>query len=186
LKAFACIAAVIALILAGYAAAAQAPPTPTPYNNIYAFGVSYNNASSPSVDGTALYARLVAANTSSTSTAAGTTTSSYPTYAFTALDILPVSIKPFEVSTNMSVGVAQRIFNFNNVNFFIPVSAGPAITGTNVGWNWTSGILADIPITKGGKPTNWGIMPNVRWLQTNINGGSVYQLTGGILIRLGQ
>ena len=176
------ILALTILILAAYTVAAQT----TPFNNIYAFGVSYNNATTPSVDGTALYARLVAANTSSTTTALGTTTSSYPTYAFTAIDILPVSIKPFEVSTDMSVGVAQRIFNFNNVNFFIPVSAGPAITGTNVGWNWTSGILADIPITKGGKPTNWGILPNVRWLQTNVNGASVYQLTAGVMVRLGQ
>ena len=179
---FIAIAASMALIAPHPACSQTAPPI-----NLYAFGVSYNNANSPSVDGTALYARMVAANVSSTTTtAAGTTTTAYPTYAFTALDILPVSIKPFEVSTNMSVGVAQRIFNLNGINVFIPVSAGPAITGTNLGWNWTSGLLLDYQIKKAGVPTNWHIMPNLRWLQTNVNGGSVYQLTGGILIGLGQ
>jgi len=174
---FSILAAVV--LLAVTAVAQTAPATPVPVNNLYALGSSYNNGASPAVDGTALYAHLVASNTSTTSTAAGTTVSSYPTYAFTALDILPAAKKPFTVSTNVSVGIAQQAFTFKTVNFFVPASAGITVTGSNTGWNWTGGVIADVPITKGGKPTHFHFMPSVRWIKSSVSGGAGYQLIPG-------
>jgi hypothetical protein len=62
--------------------------------NIYAAGVSYNQGSSPQIAGTALWAHAV---------------SDSGTYAFTVVDILPLGYHPFVVTTNVGVGVAQKI-----------------------------------------------------------------------------
>ena len=147
-------------------------PTPQLPANLYAAGASYNNAASPAVAGTALYARLLSADTG--------------TYAFTAMDILPVSAKPFTVTTNIGAGIAQKVFTFNGINVFMPTSAGISITGTNTGWAWTGGILADYNIKKAGKATAYHIMPNVRFPKSSVSGGAGYQLIGGILFGFGQ
>jgi hypothetical protein len=163
------ITALTVFLLAGITALAQTATLPT---NLYAAGASYNNGATQPIAGTALYARL-------TSSDAGT-------YAFTALDILPISKKPFTVSTNISAGVAQKVFSFNGVNFFTPVSAGLTVTGSNTGWNWTSGVLADYNIKKAGKATQYHILPNVRWIKSSVSNGSDYQLIAGVLFGWGQ
>ena len=137
--------------------------------NLYAVGGSYNSGASTPIAGSALYARL--------------TTDS--TYAFTALDILPISVSPFTVSTNVSAGVAQKILTWENINFFTPTSAGISITGNNTGWTWTSGVLADYNIKKSGKATQYHVMPNVRWLKSSVSNGSGYQLIGGVMVGWG-
>ena len=141
-------------------------------SNIYAVGASYNNAASPSIAGTALYAKLASADSG--------------TYAFTVVDILPTSVKPFTVSTNIGVGVAQKAFNIGPVNVFIPTSAGVSITGTNTGWSWSGGALFDYNIKKDGKATAYHLMPNVRFLKSSVSNGSDYQLIGGLLFGWGQ
>ena len=164
----------LALSLPPVAQAQALPPAPTPNlpTNMYAFGLSYNNGAKPSIAGTASYSRLVSA--------------SLGTYAFTILDILPVSFSPSVVTTNLGVGVAQKVLTINGVNFFIPVSTGLTVTGPNTGWNWTGGGLADYNVKKAGVPTNWHIQPNVRFVRASVNNVAQYQLIFGGQLAWGQ
>jgi len=166
----------LALVLALPATVRAQTTSGTPSTNVYGLGGSWNNGGSPAVAGNGFYAHLVAANTtSSTTTLTGTTSTSYPSYAFTGLDILPIAKKPFTASTNISAGVAQQVFAYNACNFFTVATAGITATGTNTGWNWTGGVLADCRIKK----THWGVAPAVRWLKSSVSNGSGYQLIPG-------
>jgi hypothetical protein len=151
-----------ALFLAAYTAAAQS------VSNLYMAGASYSSAGQPSTAGSALYAHQI--NTSGT-------------YAFTMLDALPASVKPFTVTTNVGVGVGQRIATIGKVPVFVPTSAGISWTGSNVGWDWSTG--AGTPLQW--KKTNWYVMPNVRVLKSSVGGkGGTYEPIFGLLIGWGK
>lgn len=133
-------------------------------SNIYAAGVSYNNAASPVIAGTALYAHKIAD--------AGT-------YAFTVFDVLPTNAKPFTVQSSVGGGFAQKVFSIANVPIFVPTSAGVSFTGQNTGWAWSTGALASITI-KG----KYRIMPGVRIIKSSV-GGSGYQPIVSVLFGFG-
>ncbi len=139
-----------------------APAAPAPLANIYAAGVSYNESASPAIAGTALYARLLSDGSG--------------TYAFTVVDALPNSLKPFTVSSNIGVGIAQKLFNIKNVPVFMPTSAGVSFTGSNTGWNWSTGAMISVKI-KG----SWYAFPNVRVVKSSVTGGTGYQPIVGVL-----
>lgn len=120
--------------------------------NIYGVGVSYNPGASPSVAGTALYAHGVGNS---------------GTYAFTVLDALPNTVKPFTVTTNVGVGVAQKLLTIGKVPFYGTTSTGVAWSGTNAGWQYNFGAAALIGI-KANK--NYYVMPTARVLKSTING----------------
>lgn len=138
-----------------FQAAAQTPA------NVYAAGVSWNQSATPAVAGTALYAHAVDSN---------------GTYAFTAIDVLPTSSKPFTVTTNTTVGVAQKVFSLGKVPIYVPTSAGISWTGSNVGWAWSTGALAVIHIGKG----NWHVYSMVRIARSNVSSGSGIQPIIGV------
>lgn len=139
--------------------------TATPLTNIYAAGISFNSSGSPSVAGTGLYARLV--------TGTGT-------YAFTVVDALPTSVKPFTVTSNFGAGIAQKIVTIGSVPIFIPSSAGVSFNGTNTGWAWSTGALASIRVKN-----NWRIFPNVRIVKSSVSNGAGYQPIIGVLFGWG-
>jgi hypothetical protein len=132
--------------------------------NIYAAGVSYNQGSSPQIAGTALWAHAV---------------SDSGTYAFTVVDILPLGYHPFVVTTNVGVGVAQKIVTIHGLDVFGSGSAGLSVNGINTGWAWTSGAIVSVPV-KGGK---YHLMPNVRVLKSSIGNGAGYQPILGVLYK---
>jgi hypothetical protein len=132
--------------------------------NVAAVGVSVNPGGSPQIAGTGLWARLI---------------SDQGTYAFTVVDALPASIKPFTVTTQVSAGVAQRIFAINGVDILVPTAAGASWSGTNVGWSWSSGGMAAI------KVKNVRVLPNVRFLKSSVSGGAGYQVIAGCLFGWG-
>lgn len=134
--------------------------------NIYAGGLSFNGTASPRIAGTGLYARLISDGSG--------------TYAFTVVDALPASARPFTVTTNMGVGIAQKLFTVGKVPIYVPATAGVAWTGSNLGWQWSGGALASVKL-KG----NWRVMPNVRFLKASV-GGAGYQPIAGILVGWGQ
>lgn len=141
------------------------PQAPIPQiTNLYAAGASYSVNASPSVAGTALYAHQLADNT----------------YAFTAVDALPETVKPFTVTTNVGVGIAQKITTFHGVDVFVPTAAGVEWTGTNTGWQWNGGVLAAIKL-KG----SYYLMPSVRFLKGSVSGGTGYQPIVGVLFGWG-
>jgi hypothetical protein len=151
------------LVVCGSLAIAQQTDPP---QNFAAAGVSYNNGATPKVAGTGLYARLVASSTG--------------TYAFTAVDALPNTTQPFTVTTQVSMGVAQRIVTIGPVPIYIPTSAGISYSGTNTGWAWTTGGLAVIPLRG-----SWKIVPNIRAIKGSVSQGTGYQVIVGVLFGWG-
>lgn len=148
------------VVLLGLAALGQSPA------NIYAAGVSFNNAGSPRVAGTALWAHSI---------------SDSGTFAFTAVDALPTNFKPFTVTTNIGAGVAQKVFSIGKVPVYIPTSAGISFNGTNTGWAWSTGAAASIKLRK-----NWRIFPTVRVAKSSVSNGAGYQPIVGLLFGYAQ
>jgi hypothetical protein len=138
-----------------------------PVQNLYAAGVSYNNAGSPALAGTALYAHAL-------STGSGT-------YAFTIMDALPTNLKPFTVTSSFGVGVAQKAFSIGSVPIFAPTSAGISYNGSNTGWAWATGAMASIHI-KG----NWRAFPQVRVAKSSVSNGTGYQPIVGVMFGWGK
>lgn len=138
--------------------------------NLYAAGGSYSSGASPAFAGTALYAHAV-----SPDTAPGM-------YAFTMIDAIPATVKPFTVSTNIAAGIGEKIATIANVPIFIPTAAGISFNGTNTGWAWSTGVAAPIQWKKG----NFYIVPTLRVLKSSVSGGSGYQPVVGILFGWGK
>lgn len=145
---------------------AQTTEAPADLQQIFAGGVSYSVNASPGIAGTGLYAHLV---------------DSSGTYAFTVVDALPNTVKPFTVTTNFGVGVAQKVYTFGKVPIYVPAAAGFSWSGSNTGWQWNGGALASIHI-KG----NYYVMPTVRFLKSSVSNGSGYQPIIGLLFGWGQ
>ncbi|HSU19894.1 MAG TPA: hypothetical protein VLI45_09155 [Acidobacteriaceae bacterium] len=135
--------------------------------NLYMAGLSAQPGASPAIAGTALYAHQI--NTSGT-------------YAFTLIDALPASVKPFAVNTNIGIGIAQRIATIAGRDIFVPTAAGISWNGPNTGWAWSTGV--GVPIQY--KTTHWYAMPTVRILKSSVSGGSDIQPIFGVLIGTGQ
>lgn len=140
--------------------------TPTLPSNVYAGGITFNSSASPRVAGTGLYARLISDGSG--------------TYAFTVVDALPASVQPFTVTSNFSVGIAQKLFAIGNIPIFVPTAAGVSFTGQNAGWAWSTGGMASIRVKN-----NWRVFPNVRILKSSVSGAG-YQPIVGVLFGWGQ
>lgn len=136
-------------------------------SNLYMAGGSYSPGAQPSVAGSALYAHQINSN---------------GTYAFSAVDALPASVKPFTVTTSVGVGIAQRIATIGKVNIFAPTEAGVAWTGQSVGWSWDFGLGAPFQINA---KNNLWLMPTVRVKKASVGGGS-YQPIIGVLFGWGK
>jgi hypothetical protein len=147
---------------------AQVAPAPASLEvqNLYAVGGSYNIGATPAVSGTALYARRI--NTDGT-------------YAFTVLDALPNTVRPFTVSTNVGAGIAQKVATIGKVPIYSPLTAGFSWTGKNLGWQWSGGALVSIHIKH-----QWYLLPNVRFLKSSVSGGTGYQIITGVFVGWGQ
>ena len=159
----------VAVLMFAPALMAQSLPTAPVPSNVYAVGISGNYAATPPIAGTALYARNLDPK------------SGLSTYAITVFDAVPTSYSPFTVSTNVGVGVAQDIHKFGNATVWMPTSAGISWTGQNTGFEWNGGVAVTIPFHK-----NLYLIPNVRFLKSNVSNGSGYQVIEGFLFGWGQ
>jgi hypothetical protein len=134
--------------------------------SLYAAGVSYNPSASPRVAGTALYARSLSAD---------------KTYAFTVFDALPVrSSPPYAVTTQVGLGVAQRLFSIQKLPIYIPTAAGVSWTGQNTGWSWTTGGMTVISVRGG-----WRVLPHLRILKSSVGDGGYVSIVG-VMVGWGQ
>lgn len=148
-------------------AQAAADPAAGDVQNLYAGGLSYSVGGSPALAGTGLYAHLL--------TDSGT-------YAFTAIDALPNTLKPFVVTTNVGAGIAQRVFTLGGkYPVFVPTAAGISWSGNNTGWQWNGGGLVSIHL-KG----QYYLMPSIRFLKSSVSNGTGYQPIVGVLFGWGQ
>ena len=157
----------LAFPMAAKAQTGSNPAAPAPgIQQLFMGGVSYSVGATPAVAGTGLYAHAL--NTSGT-------------YAFTAIDALPNTLKPFTVSTNVGIGVAQQIFTIGNLPIFMPTAAGISWSGTNTGWQWSGGVFVPIKMKNG-----WYLGPSVRFLKSSVSGGTGYQPIIGMLVGWGK
>lgn len=165
---------IITLILAVGFASAQSQPgvnNNPDVANLYAAGVSYNSGASGSVAGTALYARNL---------------NNAGTYAFTVMDVVPNTLKPFTVNTNIGVGVSQKIATIGKIPIFIPTAAGVSFNGQNTGWQWNTGALASIHLPNRYCGGQCYLMPTVRIVKSSVSNGDGYQPIVGVLFGWGQ
>lgn len=155
---------VLLLLPAGLHAQTTVPEGTLPAN-IYAIGPSYNPSATPQIAGSAFYGRRLADNT----------------YGFTELDALPEPVKPFTVSTNVGMGVAQKLVTFRNVPIYGAMGTGIHWTGSATDWQWNGGFLAAIPLKKA--CATCYLMPNARFLSV---GGGQYRPILGFWFGFGQ
>lgn len=134
--------------------------------SLYAGGVSFNNGAKPSIAGTGLYAHSI---------------DSVGTYAFTAVDVLPNTLKPLTVTTNISAGPAQKLFTLGKVPIYGTTAAGISFQGSNTGWAWNGGFLASVHIKK-----HWYAYPTVRVAKSSVSNGTGYQPIVGVLFGYSQ
>lgn len=147
------------------------PEAPTPQvHNLYAGGVSYSVGATPAISGTGLYARNI-----------GPADADPYLYAFTVVDVLPNTIKPFTVTSNIGAGIAQKLFTLGPIPVYVPTAAGISWNGNNTGWQWNGGALAAIHIRD-----SYYILPGVRFLKSSVSGGSGYQIIAGVLFGWGK
>lgn len=154
------------LAFSGILGHAQTAPA-SGVSNLYVAGGSFSPGASPAFAGTALYAHSINAS---------------GTYAFTLIDVLPNTFKPFTVNTNVGIGIGQKIATIAGLPVFIPTAAGISWNGSNTGWAWTTGAAVPFQLKK----SNWYLMPNVRVLKSSVSGGTGYQPILGLLFGWGQ
>jgi len=142
------------------------PASPTPVRNLYAAGVSYNFNANPNVAGTALYAHLV---------------TSPGTYAFTVIDVLPNTVKPFTVTSNIGAGLAQKMFTIGRTSLIMPTTAGISWSGQNTGWQWTGGVAVTVSLKSG-----LYLVPTARYIKSSVSNGSGYQPILGLAVGFGK
>lgn len=143
---------------------AQVVPTPSFLTNVYAGGISYSVNATPGIAGTGLYARAL---------------NSSGTYAFTVIDAVPNTLKPFTVTSNVGVGVAQKVTLVGH-SVYLPTAAGISWNGTNTGWQWNGGVLVPVYEAKGLR-----YYATARFLKSSVSNGSGYQPIIGLLIGWG-
>src|SRR5574337_159464 len=64
-------------------------------------GISYSPGATPPIAGSGLYAHRL--------------TDTNSTYAFTVIDALPTTLKPFIVTTQVAAGIAQKVYSNNKL-----------------------------------------------------------------------
>ena len=129
-------------------------------SNLYMAGASYNSNGSPNVAGTALYAHQI--NTAGT-------------YAFSVYDAMPNATKPLTITSNIGVGIAQKVLTIDGYDVFMPTSVGISYTGTNTGWSWSAGAGVPVKFRPAKDGGSWYIMPIVRVVKSSVANGTGYQ-----------
>lgn len=138
-----------AVLFVGLASGASAQGV----SNFYAVGGSYNPAASPKGSLTAMAAHQL--NTSGT-------------YGFTVVDALAAADKTF--TTNVGVGVAQKIATIAGHDVLVPTSLSLSTNGANVGWAYGTGAYIPFKVKD-----DWYVGIMARAVKSNVSNGSGIQ-----------
>jgi hypothetical protein len=149
---------IVGLLLLSLPAMAQEP-----YKDVVAAGVSWNQQATPQINGTLVYGALIGTGL----------------YSFNLVDVTPQTYKPFVITTNITFGLAQHMRDIGIVKVYTVATAGVGAGGNNVGFAWTAGGAAFIPLGKKGL----FLLPNVRVLKNTL---SEFQGIYGIAIGWGK
>jgi hypothetical protein len=128
---------------------------------IFMAGPSYNPSGSPQVAGTFMSAYAI---------------NTVGTYGFTIYDATPSGTDPFTVHTSVGIGMAQRVSSLGQVGLYMPTGAAVDYTGDNVGWAWTTGLGAAIPLTH-----HMLLMPTIRTQKSSVGNGQGIHLIYGVM-----
>jgi hypothetical protein len=124
--------------------------------DLFAAGGSFSQTGTPQFAADILYAHRVSAGL----------------YSFTIVDIFAQSNAPdpavpnapkFTITTAPTTGVAQHVRDVGPVKLFVIATVGGAAGGTHVGWSYTTGGAAIIPVTK-----NFSAILNFRALKSSL------------------
>jgi hypothetical protein len=128
--------------------------------NMYAAGMAYSVNGAPPLASEAIYAHRM---------------NDAGTYGFTNIIALPNTVKPFTVTSNVGVGVAQKVATIANIPVYAPVGIGPSWTGSNIGYQYNAGFLASIHIKN-----DYYFLPSFRFVKSSVSNGTGYQPTIGL------
>jgi hypothetical protein len=142
--------------------------------NLYAAGGSYSQGATPAFAGTALYAHQLSAD------------SAPAMYAFTMIDALPNKSKPFTVNTNIGAGIGVKVATIGTIPIFVPTTAGISYSGTNAGWQFSTGGAAVFKVRSTKDGGGIYVMPTLRVLKSSVSAGSGYQPIIGVLFGWGK
>ena len=117
-------------------------------------GMSFNQYAAPQINGLLVYAkRIVGAD--------------YPTYSFSAVNILSATRVPFKLMTTTETGIAQSVGQFGPFSVYGVGTAGLSTAGetggTGTGYVLTGGGLALAPIRGG-----WRAGPYLRIIKSSL------------------
>lgn len=133
--------------------------------NIYGVGAAFNPSVAPNVAGFGLYGHQLLDGT----------------YAVSMLDVVPLPNSPSVVTTNLSVGVAQKLATIAGMNFYAPAGVGFTVNGPNVGFQWNGGVMGSVKL-KG----NYRALLGFRFQKSAVSNGEGYQLLPTVAIAWGQ
>jgi hypothetical protein len=86
-------------------------------------------------------------------------------YNIWLMDITSKNFRPFVVDASVSTGIARDLHQFGGTHILGLVAVGASASGTNLGWTWTGGAMAPIPLKPGSK---WSIVPLVRIYKSSL------------------
>lgn len=132
-------------------------------DDFVAAGVSWNQYAAPQISGNLLYAHRLKDQV----------------YTFNFVDLVSKSYQPFTVATSITTGVGAKILEMGPAKVFATTGVGVLAGDKDVGYSWTSGWAATIPIGKKG----WAVMPNVRVIKSSL---TEIQWIGGVMIGWGR
>ena len=128
--------------------------------NMYGGGLSYNLDGVPHISGTAFQAHKLGDS---------------GTYTLEIYDALPVKVpcaatdttckQTYTVSSSIGAGVFQTLFDIGKITLMTPNAMGVQYTGQNLGWQYSTGIIALIPVKK------HFLAPMVRLGKGSVGGG---------------
>jgi hypothetical protein len=105
-------------------------------------GINWNQYASPQLSGNIFFAQKIAEN------------NGFPTYSFNLLDVVSKTKNPFTVAVSITPGLAQQVFKFNGMGYFVLGTVGVSAGGTDagkegiVGFSWSTGGAVSIPYKK--------------------------------------
>lgn len=114
-----------------------------------AAGASYQQAS-PNFTGWALYAKPI--------TQTGL-------YSFSEYDVVPRTMKPFVLDSNVRTGLAQRVYQWDAAALHVCVDAGAATGGSSAGGSFGACGMASWKIGK----TNWFVVGIVSGVKNSLS-----------------
>lgn len=115
--------------------------------NFIAGGIAFNQYSVPQISGALLYAQRIGEGL----------------YSYSLVDVVSKTVRPFVATTSITTGLAQHVRSIGKIRVYISGTGGVAAGGENLGFSWSAGGAAVVPLGGG-----WKLLPGVRVIKSSI------------------